>query len=126
MKNLITILTITLSLFAFSATAQTQKVRLHHVDPNFSKAKLKKLFLNNGISQQEFNQIGGMHAVIDALKKVNGKWQFTTTKQQQAKLSQFSNGTIQFNSADMGSDEFSSADMGSDEFVDIVMGGTEI
>lgn len=122
MKQLITILTITLSLFAFSATAQTQKVRLHHVGANFSKAKLKKLFLNNGISQKKFNQIGGMHAVINSLRKVNGKWQFRINKQQQAKLSRFSNGKIKFR----GNSNLMEAEMGSDEFVDIVMGGTEI
>jgi len=108
MKQLITILA--LSLFTFSAQAQT--VQLKGAPANFSKAKFKQLLHANGLSQQEYNQIGGMNAVINSLHKNNGQWKFHINNHQKAKLMQFTDGKIEFNMAEMGADEFDTTDIG--------------
>lgn len=115
-KQIITILAITFSLFAFSTTAQAQTIELRNAPANFSKAKFKQLLHNKGLSQQEFNQIGGMNAVINSLHKVNGQWKFQISNYQKAKLTQFTNGNIQFHNTGTGGDGFT----------DIAVGGTII
>ncbi len=91
MKNIITILSITFTLLAFSTMVQAQSITLKGAPAKFSKSKFKQLLQANGLSQQEFNRICGMHGVVNLFKKVKGQWKFNATQQQIDKVSKFTN-----------------------------------
>jgi len=106
MKQIITILTLSLGLFAFTASAQTSTVYFPDAPTNFSKIKFKQMLYANGLTRRAYKQIGGMNAVINSLQKKNGLWSFSITESQKAKLVQFTNGAIQFDVGQIGPDEF--------------------
>lgn len=77
MKKAILILTITFSVFC-SQTIYAQylkTINFTNAPENFSKGLFKKYLLANGISEKDFNSIGGMNRVINSLEKVSNQWQ---------------------------------------------------
>lgn len=119
MKRAITLLTLLLSLAMFTSTAvqaqDLQQVVIKQAPAKMNKIIFAKLLTKNGISKQEFKQIGGMKQVVNSLRQKSGKWTVSMNQAQVSQMVKFSGGKIK-----------SIVGFGSFSFADVTLGGTKI